>query len=315
MIPESSRSTITAHPDHGALRSATLGHIPGLPAKFGPEFALKLFKKGNFCRHFEYKVREAGEKKIFTIPFYLSIGSEFNAAALSLVLSGYKIFGQHRCHSLYLSFGGDPAALRDELLGLPTGCAGGMSGSNAIQGSNPEMQMYGHSGLMGEQIPIAVGAAMASGEPVLAICGDASVEEDYIYPSLGWAGAKKFPVLFVCEDNDLSILTSIKVRRNWSPNNVAAAVGIPAVDIADDPWLIAHHAQTMSQNLPGFINIRTVRVQWHAGFGNDGAPEWDRYELICAELKKLGLAAEMQKIDQENAEQAFRIWEKQLPKR
>lgn len=289
------------------MRSPFLGQIEGLPERFGAEFALELFRRGSFSRSFESKVKEAAEKKLFSIPIYLSLGTEFNAAALSLVIPDYKIFAQHRAHSIYLSFGGDPRALRDELLGLPSGCSGGMSGSNAIQGVG--IEMYGHSGLMGEQVPIAVGAAMASNSPCLTVCGDASVEEDYIYPSLGWAVTGKFPVLFVCEDNDLSILTKVDVRRSWNPVGLARGVGMAAVDITDDPWLIAHHAQEMAKNLPGFINIRSVRVLWHAGTGSDGEPEWDRYALVKGTLEQLGLTQEVEKIEAESQARADEVWQ------
>lgn len=295
------------------MRSPDLGFIPGLVEEFGKDFAIELFRRGNFSRHFELKVKEAADRKLFTIPIYLCLGTEFNGAALSLVAPKETyLFGQHRCHGLYLSFGGDPAALRDELFGLPTGCSGGMSGSNAIQGK--DIRMIGHSGLMGEQVPIAVGAAMASGKPCLTICGDASVEEDYIYPSLGFAASGKHPVLFICEDNDLSILTKVEVRRNWSVVPMAQGLGIPAVDIADDPWVFAHHVKTMFKNLPGFINIRTVRILWHAGTGTDGAPEWDRYALVVEQIKKLGLGKEIEEIDRENKARAEKVWEKQLQK-
>lgn len=293
-------------------RSSSLGHIAGLPQKFGKDFALELFRRANFSRHFELKVKEAADKKLITIPIYLSLGTEFNAAALSIVAPEFKVFAQHRGHSYYLSFGGEPAALRDEILGLPTGCSGGMSGSNAIQGKG--IELYGHSGLMGEQVPIAVGAAMASGKPCLTVCGDASVEEDYIYPSLGFAATRKYPVLFVCEDNDLSILTKVETRRSWNPTGVAASMGMDAVDIADDPWVVAHHAQRMSKSLPGFINIRSVRVLWHAGTGTDGPPEWDRYQLVVDEMNKLGLAEQIAKLDAENRVKASKVWEKQLQK-
>jgi len=290
------------------MRSPTLGQLPGLTEEFGKEFALELFRRGNYSRHFDYKVKKEFDEGRFKIPIYLAIGSEFNSAALSMVLEGVNIFGQHRAHGLYLSFGANPEALRDELLGLPSGCSGGMSGSNAIQGK--EIKMYGHSGLMGEQIPIAVGAAMASGETTLAICGDASVEEDYIYPSLGWAASKDFPVIFICEDNDLSILTKVEVRRSWNPTDVAKSMGMYAVDITDDPWLIAYHAKKIKESgKPGFINIRTCRVLWHAGTGNDGAPEWNRYEMILKELKKVGIDKEIDKIDEENRDKVETLWQ------
>jgi len=289
------------------MRTPLLGCIPNLSTEFGEEFGLELFRRGNYSRHFDFQVKKEFDNKNIQIPIYLAIGSEFNSAALSMVLPGIDIFGQHRCHGLYLSFGGNPQALRDELLGLDTGCSGGMSGSNAIQGT--EINMHGHSGLMGEQVPIAVGAAMASGETTLTICGDASVEEDYIYPSLGWAASKDFPVIFVCEDNDLSILTKVETRRSWNPVDVAKSMGMYAVDITDDPWLIAHHAQKIKESgKPGFINIRTCRVLWHAGTGNDGAPEWDRYQLIKNELISMGLENKLEVIDSENKRKVELLW-------
>ena len=294
------------------MRSATLGTIPGLSKKFPKEFSLELFRRGNFSRHFELKVKEAFDKKLFTIPIYLCLGTEFNSAAYSLAAPNFAVFGQHRGHGLYLSYGGKPEALRDELFGLPSGCSGGWSGSNAIQGVGETIQMWGHSGLMGEQVPIACGAALGSGKPCLTICGDASVEEDYIYPSLGWAASRKLPVLFVCEDNDLSILTKVEVRRNWSPVEVAKSMGMPAVDITDDPWLIAHHVKEMSKNLPGFINIRSVRVLWHAGTGSDGEPERDRYKIVKEEMQQLGLGSEIEKIDELNRGRAADLWAKEL---
>lgn len=290
------------------MRHPNLGHINGLPKKFGKDFALELFRRGNLCRHFEFCVKDAADKKKISIPFYLSIGSEFNSAALSMVLGKIQIFGQHRCHSLYLNFGGKPEPLRDELFGLDSGLCGGRAGSNAF--NCPDIKMFGHSGLMGEQVPIAVGAAYASKQPTLTICGDASVEEDYIYPSLGWAASQDLPIVFICEDNDLSILTKVDVRRKWNPADVARSMGMFAVDIADDPWLIAHYAkQILESKKPGFINIRTVRVLWHAGTGKDSEPEWDRYSLIVEKMQDLGVSsAELNEIDTKNKKIMESVW-------
>lgn len=293
-------------------RSSSLGLIPGLPERFGRDFALELYKRGDYVRRFELRVKEAFDRKLFTIPIYLCVGQEFNAAVFSMMLQGFDIFAQHRAHGIYLSFGASPEKLRDELLGLPTGCSGGMSGSNAIQG--PEIRMFGHSGLMGEQVPIAVGAAFASRRKTLTVCGDASVEEDYIYPSLGYAASKNLPVLFVCEDNGLSILTPVETRRTWSAVNVARSFDMPAVEVTDDPWLIAHHLQELTQNLPAFINIHTVRNLWHAGTGSDGPPEWDRSELVRDQVQRMGLAEEMGAIEVLNQQRVDEIWAQPLQK-
>jgi hypothetical protein len=116
------------------------------------------------------------------------------------------------------------------------------------------------------------------------------------------------PVLFVCEDNDLSILTPVATRRSWSPVDVARGVGLEAIDITDDPWLIAHHVLALGTRLPAFVNIRTVRVLWHAGTGQDGPPEWDRYQLVKDEMAALGCARVFADAEHAAAKWAEALW-------
>jgi TPP-dependent pyruvate/acetoin dehydrogenase alpha subunit len=246
------------------------------------------------------------------LPIYLSVGSEHIPAAVSTVSRDFLIFTQHRCHSWYLSFGGDMRALIDELLHRETGCARGMGGSASIH--DPKIGMYGHSGLMGDQVPIAVGAALGSGKPVLAVSGDASSEEDYVAGALAFAATKKVPLLAIVDDNDLSILTHVAARRSWGIDEMARAFGMTAVDIADDPWLVAHTVQDFLKKLPALINIRTCRHFWHQGTGNDGEPEWNRFELIKEELKNLGLEEEGRAVEGEARKEVLQIWEEQLQK-
>ena len=291
------------------MRSPTLGKIDNLPEVFGKKFALDLFTRGNFSRQFELQVKEKANQGLIHGPIYLSIGTEFNSAALSLAVENPLIFGQHRGHSLYLSFGGNPGPLRDELLGLSTGCSSGVGGSGCIQCK--EINMFGHSGLLGEQVPLAVGACFAKKQMTLTVFGDAAIEEDYVAPALGWAVTQKLPIIFICEDNDLSVLTKTEDRRSWKAVDLAKSLNMYAVDIADDPWLIAHHVKKIkTSGKPGFINIRTVRGIWHAGTGVDSELEWNRYELVEQEIETMGLSKEMIEINLENKEKVDLIWQK-----
>jgi TPP-dependent pyruvate/acetoin dehydrogenase alpha subunit len=151
------------------------------------EQALNIYRQLVYNREFELQVAEALREKQITTPTYLAVGQEHIAPTLAHTFPKPMIFAQHRAHPYYLSFGGDPAALRDELLGLDSGCAQGKGGSASIH--DPAIPMFGHSGLMGDQIPIAVGAAIASGRATLAVTGDASVEEDYVFGAMGYAQA------------------------------------------------------------------------------------------------------------------------------
>ena len=293
-------------------RSPNLGLLPGLAEKFPQAKTLDLFRKICFNRFFELEAARVYPTGVMKIPIYLSLGQEQIPAAISVVKKDFLIFAQHRCHSYYLSFGGDPRKLVDELLGRKTGCAGGMGGSASIH--DPRIGMYGHSGLMGDQVPLAVGAALGSGKTVLTVAGDASAEEDYVGGAMGYAVTKKLPVLMICEDNDLSILTHVATRRSWSMVDLARSLGMEAVDITDDPWLIAHHVESFLGKLPALINIRTCRNLWHAGAGTDGPPEWNRFELIKETMKNLDLEADARQIETETQETVKRLWEEQLQK-
>lgn len=294
------------------MRSKDCGMVSNnLSKTFSEEITLELFRRICLCRYFEWELKKVYDQgELIKMPIYLSIGQESIAAALSLALPNAYQFGQHRCHDLYLCYGGDPAKLIDELLHRPTGCAGGMGGSASIH--SPETGMFGHDGLMGTQVPIAVGFALGSNQGTITIMGDASAEEDYVLSSLGFADSKKPPILFVCADNGLSILTKVETRRHWQITEIAKAFGLPAVEITDDPWLIMYHVNKLKENLPAFINIHTSRVLWHAGTGKDSEPEWDRFELIKEELRKLGLTSKTTEIENTVKKQVGELWQERL---
>ena len=272
------------------------------------KFRLEVFKTASKCRNFENYVYKMLEQKVIKFPTYMSAGQEYISATIATVLKHRKpnIFGQHRCHSLYLSFGGDITQLVDELLGRVTGCAYGMGGSASVHG--PEINMYGHDGLMGSQVPIAVGAAYSSQHPTIAVMGDASAEEDYVFGALGWASTKGLPILFVVEDNNLSILTEKKVRRNWEMDDVAKAFQMRGFQTSDDPLELREHLETAFDG-PMLLNVNTNRLYWHSGAGKDSEDTFDRYQT---EMDDLG--DEAKEIHEETKSKIEKIWLEQLEK-
>ena len=291
-------------------RTKDLGHIQGLSRKFSKKVSLEVFKRMCASRNFELNVKKAYDEKSVKVPIYLSLGQEAVSAALSVAFLKPYIFAQYRSHDIYLSYGGDPLALADELLSKPSGCSRGMGGSVGIQA--PEIGMFGHNGLVGDQIPIAVGFALGTKKKTLAVLGDGAAEEDYVLGALGYAVQRKLPILFVCFDNNLSILTEVKVRRNWKIAEVARGFGMDTVDVADDPWVIMHHIQKLQRKLPALINIHTVRHLWHTGTGVDGPPEWDRYTIVKKELRRLGYEGDVLRIEKAAEVAAATLWKRAL---
>ena len=273
---------------------------------------IKIFEKASLCRHFETNAYKFSEKKLIKIPIYLSAGQEFISASLATIISDFckvkpLIFAQHRCHSTYLSFGGEIDNLIAELLGnyklSNTNC---MGGSASIY--SKKINMFGHDGHMGTQVPIGIGACFTSKKPTIIFMGDASAEEDYVLGALGWAATKKLPILFIVEDNNLSILTEKKVRRNWDMHDVARSFKMKGYNLKDNPCEIEKYKKFFFKE-PMLLNINTNRMFWHAGAGRDSDKIFDRYLI---EKKILGKVAE--KIDKKFDYMIKKRWEKHLKK-
>ena len=290
------------------MRSAEFGKRKDRAVVTDKKTTLAIYR--NICRSrfFDQQVVKAVQDKRINYQVYLSLGQEAVSAALAPLVSGYMLFTQHRCHAYYLALGGPPEKLRDELLGLPSGTSGGRAGSNCLQCHDENLTMFGHHGLIGENVPQAVGAALGSGNYTLCIVGDGAAEEDYMYPSLGFAVTHKLPILFICDDNDLSILTPTSTRRNWKITGMAKGLGMPAVDITDDPWTIHATAQELQTSLPALINVYSCRMNWHVGVGTDGPPDWDRFSLIEQTLADLGLSLAAAQVKQEEQAAMEHLW-------
>jgi TPP-dependent pyruvate/acetoin dehydrogenase alpha subunit len=275
---------------------------------------LEIFQKMCRARYFEQQVVEAHKKGLIHAPIYLSIGQESIPATASVVFKDCLIYAQHRNHSTYLSFGGDAKKLRDELLGKETGCLKGRCGSPCV--GDYSIGMIPHHGLIGENIPLAVGAALGNKnetnanhaeEPVvLAFAGDAAYEEDYSLTAMGFAATHKLPICFICEDNDLSILTPVSMRRSWRIHDVTKGMGLQSYDLSDDPFML-YTIMRFARN-PKYINVHTIRHRWHVGSGIDKEPEYDRLKLFREALTSLGFGYHVKRIEKKAKKEMMKLW-------
>ena len=274
-------------------------------------YAFKVFKKASLCRHFENNVFNLVENKQITYPVYLSTGQEYIPSSISQIVKTKKIkpllFGQHRCHSLYLSFGGNIEKLILELLGKKNGCTYGMGGSLSIH--SPQINMFGHDGFLGSNVCIGVGACFSSMKPTIIFMGDSTIEEDHTLASLGWASTRNLPILFVVEDNNYAILTEKKERRNWDASEVAKGFKIESHDISDNPIEIKKILEKKIFTKPLLLNINTNRLTWHVGAGID---EGDKFDRLKQQIRKLGKVAKEE--DLKIKSKINKLWQKNLEK-
>ncbi len=211
-------------------------------------------------------------------PTHFSIGQEAVAVGVCSALRPDDVVtASHRCHAAYLAKGGSLDAMVAELYGKATGCCGGWGGSVHLRDTS--CGFLGAAPLLGQMIPVAVGAAWAfklagSGRVAVTFFGDGAVEEGVWYESLNFAAVHRLPVLFVCENNGLSTHTPLAVRQ---------PMGGIGLDIAESAmshtrgtaWqleAIAHEARFLVGALrrgegPAYMECQTMRYREHVGPG------------------------------------------------
>ncbi len=268
-----------------------------------PSATAEIFRQAAINHHFELQSARLHREGKIRCPLYLSLGTEHIPPAVLAGIGGkpWPLFGQHRVASWYLTWGGDPLAMFRELLGRSDGCNGGLGGSASISIRD---KAFGHSGLLGDQAPIAVGFAAASDRPTVCVLGDAACEEDYVILALGHAATVKAPVLFIVEDNGLSIKSTVRQRRSWNIENVCVGFGLGYWSVANDTAAgIEQAVEYCKSQLPALLNVRCKRCVDHAGSGGVVASE--RYEEMRARLGNEGqdicidAAEEMQRLAQQ----------------
>ncbi len=218
-------------------------------------------------------------------PTHFSIGQEAVAVGVCSALRPDDVVtASHRCHAAYLAKGGNLDAMVAELYGKATGCCGGWGGS--VHLCDPRVGFLGAAPLLGQMIPVAVGAAWAfklqkSDRVAVTFFGDGAVEEGIWYESLNFAAVHKLPVLFVCENNGLSTHTPLGARQPYGGHNdapIAAMLGAYARIGATSLEDIAGEARTILRELrggtrPAYLQCETFRYREHVGPGpNDSVP-------------------------------------------
>jgi pyruvate dehydrogenase E1 component alpha subunit len=266
-------------------------------------------------REFELEAYKNRKEEKFKTLIYLCLGQESIYASASEAIKKASIFGQHRGHGIYIAYGGRPHKLVDELIGLTTGTNKGMGGSPPI--FDRKIGMFGHVGLIGDQVPVAAGYALVNKKKItITFFGDGAAEEDYVLATFGFAKKNSLKILFICDDNDLSVLTPTKDRRSWNISEIAKSFGIKSMDITDDPLTIYKSINSLKSNLPALLNIRTCREFWHEGAGKDkpGKNSWNRYKIFKKKLIDLGLEKFVTQTEIKNKKWSEKLWQKQLRK-
>jgi TPP-dependent pyruvate/acetoin dehydrogenase alpha subunit len=240
----------------------------------------RLYRQLRLIRRTEEVTAEIYPTDKIKSPVHLAIGQEHVSVAVCDHLTNRDwVGGSYRSHAMFLAKGGNLKAMMAEMFGKAAGCCGGKGGSMHLV--DPEAGVMGSSAVVGTQIPMATGYALAqqmdgTGASTVVFFGDGATEEGCFYESLNFAALKKLPILYVCENNGYAIHEPIwKRRAKHDLCDIADSLGVPGVRIDSGELLDIHKAASTqiaairAGQGPQFLECRVYRWKQHVGPGED----------------------------------------------
>src|SRR5437764_3702420 len=281
------------------------------------ETSRAILRKMMLIRRFEERAGEMYAKAKVGGFLHLCIGEEATivGACDALRQSDYLI-STYREHGQALARGTHPNAVMAELFGKRDGCSGGRGGSMHL--FDLERRFMGGYGIVGGNLPIAAGLALASdyrGEDDVTLCmmGDGATNQGTFGETMNLAALWSLPVVFMVINNQFGMGTALaRHSAQTDLSKKAAGYGVPGSN-CDGMNVLGVHA-TCSEALrcareerrPQLIEAITYRYRGHSMADpeeyrtKEEVEEWRRRDPIAAFRRRL---AEESVISEEEADE------------
>ena len=238
---------------------------------------LWMYEKMVTIRRFEEQSRrEADAGKLRGL--HSSIGQEAVPTGICAHLKDDDyVLGTHRSHHHCIAKGVDIGEMMAELLGKSTGTNKGKGGTMHI--ADMTKGMLGANGVVGSNIPVAVGAALTAsvqGKDSVSVVffGDGAANQGSLHEAMNLASIWKLPVIFVCENNRYAESTPVEYAvAGGSIAARAAGYAMPGVTAdgqsATEMWEVSGEAIARARAGGGPTLIEAMTYRYHGHFGAD----------------------------------------------
>ncbi len=226
-------------------------------------------------RRFEEKALYAYSKQLIRGFLHVYIGQEaIGAGLLSALTKEDKIVTAYRQHGIGLVRGLSSRSCMAELFGKSTGCVKGKGGS--MHFFSKEHNYFGGNGIVGAQIPIGTGMALAEKyrkTKNISVCmfGDGAARQGALYESFNMAMTWKLPVLYICENNGYAMGTSVSRTSNVQDlYKIGASFEMPSEPVDGmDPEAVHKAIEKAAKHIrsgkgPYYLEIKTYRYKGHS---------------------------------------------------
>ncbi|MBO1752500.1 pyruvate dehydrogenase (acetyl-transferring) E1 component subunit alpha [Actinotalea sp. BY-33] len=178
------------------------------------DIALAFYRQMVLIRRFEERAaRGYAEAKIGGY-CHLNLGEEATVVGLMAALQPDDyVYASYRDHGYALARGISPERVMAELYGRTDGVSKGWGGSMHL--FDVDARLMGGYGIVGGQVPLATGAALAvahrgGAEAVLCQMGDGTTNIGAFHESLNLASLWDLPIVFVVSNNGLGMGTTVE---------------------------------------------------------------------------------------------------------
>jgi pyruvate dehydrogenase E1 component alpha subunit len=238
------------------------------------EQLIDFYRKMLLIRRFEERVARGYTQALIGGYCHLNLGEEAAVVGLlSAVRASDYLFTNYREHGYAITRGIDPNRVMAELYGRVDGVSKGWGGSMHM--FDVTQRLLGGYGIVGGQIPLATGAALAidyrgGDEIVLCTMGDGTTNIGAFHESLNIAALWNLPIVYVIINNQLGMGTTVE-KASAEPElykrGSAYRMASERVD-GLDPVAVAEAAQRAIElargGEPFLLEVVTERLRGHS---------------------------------------------------
>jgi len=282
--------------------------MPGLP---DAATCYELLARMALIRRFEEEAGRQYQRARAGGFLHLAIGEEATIVGTTSVMREEDfLIGTYRTHGHAIARGTEPRRVMAELFGRVDGTSGGRGGSMHI--FDAEKRFMGGYGIVGGNLPIAAGIALASqykGEDAVTVCmfGDGASNTGNFGETMNLAALWKLPVLFMVENNLYGMGTSVERHSAQTDlSKKAEGYGIPGrrldgMDVVAVREGVAEGLrQAREEQRPTLLEAFTYRYKGHSAADpevyreREEVEEWQEKDPIeqfarrCREADVLG---------------------------